>query len=212
MKALIVSGGQRPSRELIEIELASSDVIICADSGANCLYEYKIMPHLLVGDFDSIDKEAFSFFETSDCNIERFPKEKDYTDTELAMNRAIEEYGADEICFLGCSGSRIDHMMGNIGLLLKTLKMRVNARLKDDNNTVILTDKPLCIKGNKGEYFSLIAYGDNVSEVTIEGAKYPLYKYNLKLGEPIGISNEFLEEEVKITFTKGLLLIIYSVD
>jgi thiamine pyrophosphokinase len=211
MKALIVSGGQRPSRELIEKELADSDVVICADSGANCLYEYKIMPHILVGDFDSIDKKVFSFFETSHCKVERFPKEKDYTDTELAMCRAIE-YGADEICFLGCTGSRIDHMMGNIGLLLKALNVKVNAKLKDDNNTLILTDKPLCIKGNKGMNFSLIAYGDNVSEVTIEGAKYPLHKYNLKLGEPIGISNEFLEEEVEITFTKGLLLIIYSVD
>lgn len=62
MKAIIVSGGSAPSRKLIEEEIDEDSILICADGGANCLYEYKIIPDYLIGDFDSIDKNVLTFF------------------------------------------------------------------------------------------------------------------------------------------------------
>lgn len=211
MKVLIISGGQEPSKELLEEEINKSEFVICADSGANCLYKYNVTPDLLLGDFDSINQEVFEFFKKANCKVEKFPKEKDYTDTELAMYRAIE-LGADQICFLGCTGSRIDHLLCNIGLLLKALNKDVKAELKDDNNSIIITDKPINFLGNKGKQFSLYAYGNAVHNLTIKGAKYPLNNYELKLGEPIGVSNEFAQDEVEINFSEGLLLVMFSLD
>lgn len=211
MKAVIIAGGKKPSKELLLNEIKNSDILICADSGANCLYEYEVFPHILLGDFDSINKDAFEFFKLSKCKIEKFPKEKDYTDTELAMYKAFD-LGVDEITFLGCTGSRIDHLLSNFGLLLKCLKEEVKAVIKDENNEVLIADKPITIKGSSGKLFSLQAYGDFVEGLTIEGAKYPLENYKLNIGEPIGTSNEFLQDEVKITFSSGILLIIFSKD
>lgn len=211
MKILIVSGGTAPSKCLLESERENSDLVICADSGANYLYEYGIVPDFLLGDFDSIDKEVYDFFLAKECKKISFPPEKDYTDTELALYQAIE-IGADEIVFLGCTGSRIDHTLGNLGLLKICLNKGISGYLKDDNCTVFVIDKSCEIKGNIGDVFSVQAYCDLVKKLSIHGAKYPLENYDLKLGDSITISNEFMDEVVHLKFESGILLIIYSRD
>ena len=212
MKIVIVSGGTAPSHDLIEKELKDSSFLICADSGGDCLYEYNIIPNFLMGDFDSISKEALSFFSKDEnCIIATYPKDKDFTDTELVLNKA-RELGANEIVFLGCTGTRIDHLMGNIGMLLKCLKLNVKASIKDDHNIIEITDKPIKIKKEKGTTFSLQAYCDKVQDLNIKGAKYELNHYDLILGEPRTISNEFLDRDIDIDFKSGILLIFYSKD
>ena len=47
--------------------------------------------------------------------------EKDETDTELALNRAMAS-GCGEIAVLGATGGRLDHMLGNIHLLYPCLQ------------------------------------------------------------------------------------------
>lgn len=211
MKVLIVSGGTAPAKTLVEEERKNSELIICADSGANCLYEYGIVPDYLLGDFDSIETEVYSFFLDKDCKKLNFPTEKDYTDTELALYKAID-LGADEIVFLGCTGSRIDHTLGNLGLLKVCLNRGIRGYIKDNNCTVFLTDKSCEIEGNTGDVFSVHAYCEVVKGLSIFGAKYPLNKYDLKLGDPITISNEFMDEKVSLQFNSGILLIIFSTD
>ncbi len=212
MKIVIVSGGTAPSYELIEKELEHSSFLICADSGGDCLYKYNIVPNYLMGDFDSINKDALEFFKKSpQCNIESYPTDKDFTDTELVINKALDLRGT-EIVLLGCTGTRIDHLMGNIGMLLKCLNLHVKAYVKDDYNSIEIIDKPIKIKGTKGKIFSLQAYGDKVENLNIKGAKYELHNYFLSIGDPRTISNEFLDVEVEISFNSGNLLVIYSKD
>lgn len=59
MKAIVIGGGEAPSKELLKQEMKDSSYIICADSGANCLYKYDIIPDFILGDMDSIDKKPF---------------------------------------------------------------------------------------------------------------------------------------------------------
>ena len=211
MKAVIICGGLRPSLSLIKSEIEESDLLICADSGANCLYEYNILPDYLVGDFDSIDEVVLKYFSNKECKIERFPRDKDFTDSQLAVKRA-KEMGVEEIVLLGCSGSRLDHTLGNIGLLKECAEMNIKASLKDENNCLTITDKPIELVSRIGQIFSLQAYCDCVENLTIKGAKYKLNNYNLKLGDSRTISNEFLSNRVNIEFTSGLLLVILSND
>lgn len=212
MKIVIVSGGKAPSYELIINELKNSSFLICADSGGNCLYEYNIVPDYLMGDFDSINNDVLKFFEkSSKCNIEIYPSDKDFTDTELVLNKAIE-LGATEIVLLGCTGTRIDHLMGNIGMLLKCLKLNIKAYIKDNYNSIEIVNKTTTIEGEKGKIFSLYPYGSDVENLSIKGAKYKLFNYSLTMGEARCISNEFLDEKVKINFTRGNLLIFHSKD
>jgi len=212
MKIVIVSGGDPPSYELIREELKDSSFLICADSGGECLYRYNIIPNFLMGDFDSISREVLEFFRAQEnCIIDTYPKDKDFTDTELVLNKAVD-LGAKEIVFLGCTGTRIDHLMGNIGMILKCLKLNIKAYIKDNNNSIEITDKPIRLKKEKGTIFSLQAYCDKVKDLNIKGAKFELKHYELALGDPRTISNEFLNKDVNIDFKSGTLLIFYSKD
>ncbi|NMM65641.1 thiamine diphosphokinase [Clostridium sp. P21] len=212
MKVVIVSGGDAPSYELIKNELKESSFLICADSGGNCLYKYNLVPNYLMGDFDSINSKVLEFFKKSaKCIIETYPRDKDFTDTQLVLNKALE-LGGTEIVFLGCTGTRIDHLMGSLGMLLKCLKLNVNAYIRDEHNYIRIVDKPIKIKGKKGETFSLHCYGESVENLSIKGAKYELQNYCLKIGDPRTVSNEFLEGEVEISFTSGNLMLFYSKD
>ncbi|MCY6372366.1 thiamine diphosphokinase [Clostridium ganghwense] len=211
MKIVIASGGMPPSYDLLYEELKEASYLICADSGANYLYEYNICPDILIGDFDSIDIQVLNYFKDNHTNIIQYPPEKDYTDTEIAVNKALE-LNVDEIVLLGCTGTRIDHFLGNLGMLLKCLSKKVTAYIKDEHNTITIADKSLSIFGSEGETFSLAAYSENVENLTISGAKYPLNNYYLEIGSALTISNEFQDKEVKINFDEGILLIIYSRD
>lgn len=211
MKSVIISGGEAPSYELVKKELENSYYLICADSGANCLYKYGLYPDIILGDLDSIDKSALHHFEINKTDIIRFKREKDFTDTYAAVKKAVE-LGCNEIVLLGCTGSRIDHILGNIGILLECLKLKVCAVMKDEHNTISIINNSTNIQGKKGDIFSLIPYGENIEGLNIIGAKYPLENYLLEVGSGLGVSNEFLEEEVKITFTKGTLMVIFSKD
>ena len=57
MVVAIVSGGTPPSEKLLRDYLNKVDFIIAADKGSECLYDYNIIPNLLLGDFDSTKKE-----------------------------------------------------------------------------------------------------------------------------------------------------------
>jgi len=211
MKAVIVSGGNAPSHELIKSELINSSILICGDSGANCLKEYKIEPSYLIGDFDSVKPNVLEYFKNKKCIIEKYPENKDFTDTYLCMEKALNN-GADEIVFLGCTGTRIDHTLGNIGLMLKCVRNGVKAYIKDDNNTIFITDKPIVLSKTNSKYFSVYAYSEKVECLTIKNAKYPLTNYNLTIGDPLTISNEFLDGDIIIEFKSGLLLVMICKD
>jgi thiamine pyrophosphokinase len=211
MKIIIISGGNSPSKELLMKEITEDTFLIGADSGADCLYDYNIKPDLLVGDFDSINKNVFKYYEKSDCIIDIYPTEKDSTDTEIAVQKALS-MNPSEIVFLGCTGSRIDHLFGNIGMLKICLEYGVNACIKDKNNNIRLIDTPILLKGTVGDIFSVQSYGDEVVGLTIKGGKYPLNNYDLKIGESITISNEFASSEVQLEFKSGTLMVILSSD
>ena len=211
MKGLIISGGNPPSKALLNSELQLKPYVICADSGGDCLYKYRIIPDLLIGDFDSISEEAFRYFEKSSCRIIKLPKEKDFTDTEFALKECIKK-GLSEITFLGCTGTRLDHTLGNISLLIICLENNIKGNIKDINNDISITDSPIEINGYFGETFSLLPYTEVVSGLTLEGCKYPLKDYCLKIGNPITISNEFLDTSVRISFKSGIIIIFLSKD
>lgn len=212
MKVIIVAGGERPSLNLLKSELNDDSVIICADSGGNCLYEYEMVPQYLIGDFDSINNNVLDFFSHCEkCSIEKYPKDKDFTDTELALKKALSLH-TDEIVFLGCTGNRIDHILGNLGLLKLCLKHNVNAVIKDEHNEIFLTNKSIDLKQDEKKYFSVQAFGAEIKKLSIVGAKFDLKDYDLTPGDPLTISNEFTGTPIHIRFNEGLLLVMYCND
>lgn len=210
MKILIISSGTPPSAVLLQKEISNCDYIIGVDGGANFLYKNNISPNMLIGDMDSICPEALNFFKNENVAIEQYPKNKDCTDTHLALNKAFS-LKATEIVLLGCTGgNRIDHFLGNIGSLAECLNRSIPATIKDDNNIIAFIDKSVTIHGTKGEIFSLHAYSELVTNLNITGAKFNLSDYDLQLGNSLTLSNEFLDRPIKISFDRGKLLLLIN--
>jgi len=208
MKAIIVAGGTPPSKNLLNKEITPKSIIIAADSGANCLWKYKITPDYLIGDFDSIDNQILQSWINKNVPIERHPQNKDATDGQLALKKAVV-LDTKEIVFLGClGGKRLDHLLGALGLLAECLDLNITACLKDDYQTITLLNQPTIIHGKNGEVFSLQAYGEPVKNLSISGSKYELKNYELKIGDALTLSNEFQNQDINIQFTSGRLLLI----
>lgn len=212
MKVLIVSGGSIPKCEIIKFYSKKANLIIGVDSGCKYLLKNSIVPHYIVGDFDSANKDDIIELENKGVIKYQYNSEKDFTDSEIAMNLAIDN-NATEIIFLGGTGSRFDHTFANIGLMLKAKERGVNLVIIDDNNKIYMVNKDTEFKRDKNyDYISFLAYRDPVENLEIKGAKYSLKNYTLKVGESRTVSNEFLEEKINISFDSGIILAIYSKD
>lgn len=211
MKAIVVSGGEAPSKQLLLNEIRNSNLIIDADKGCGVLYSYNISPNYILGDFDSADKDIIKAMEVSGCEKIKYKKEKDFTDTEIAFNLAVEK-GAKEIVLLRGTGTRYDHFLSNLDLMLRALKMSVILKITDDNNIIFLTDKSMILEGNKGDTMSFHAYCECVKNLNICGSKYDLINYDLCLGDGLTTSNEFIGNDIKITFDSGILMVLYTKD
>ena len=118
MKYLIVAGGTVDEQFAVDIiKNGGYEVIIAVDAGMDFCYKSRIMPDVIVGDFDSVEQEALEFFLGQEqMDIHRLNPEKDDTDTEYALRFAIGR-GATKITVLGGTGSRLDHVIGNVVLL-----------------------------------------------------------------------------------------------
>jgi thiamine pyrophosphokinase len=207
----IVSGGTPPTEKLLRYYLNKVDFIIAADKGSECLYNNSIIPNLILGDFDSIEKKILDDMKLQVKEILEFPPEKDYTDTEIAIMEAIKR-GAKKIYLFGAIGSRIDHTLGNIGLLLTTKKKGAKLEIIDDNNRLYLGENNMMLSGKYGETISFHALCDKVINFNIKGAKYNLENYNMSLLDPRAICNEFLDKPIEISYESGELLIVHSID
>lgn len=190
------------------------ELLIAADSGMEFFYRNGIKPDVIVGDFDSVKPEALTYFkEQPDIEFRELNPIKDDTDTEFAIRLAIE-WGAEKITILGGTGSRLDHVLGNIELLGIGLEKQVSIELLDAHNRIRMIDKGITLLKSEqfGTYVSLIPYTSQVEGLSLCGFKYPLTDYCLKGFCSLGVSNEITAEEAVITFDKGILLVIESRD
>lgn len=211
MIAAIISGGTAPSERLLREYLSKVDYIIAADKGNECLYSYGILPDLIVGDFDSAKKEIIDEMKKQVKEFLEFPPEKDYTDTEIAIIEALKR-GAKKIYLFGGIGSRVDHTLGNIGLILTTKEKGADLEIIDDNNRLYLGNKNMVLYGEPGENISFHALSNIVKNLKIKGAKYTLDGYDMKLLDPRAICNEFINKPIEISYDDGELLILHSFD
>lgn len=206
MKTLIIGNGN-----ISEINNDKYELIICCDGGVNYAFKEGIMPHYIIGDLDSASQQMVTFFEQKGVKIKQFSTHKNETDMELCIDFAID-YGASEIDIIGATGTRFDHTLANINLLIKSVEAKIKTTIIDDNNIIMLTNNNIEIKGKKGDNVSLIPLSSKVEEVTTKGLEYPLDKYNMVVGKSLGISNVMLSDTAYIYIKSGYLLIMKSID
>ena len=186
MRTLIVLGGDPPARELLSRACAWAELVIAADRGLDAFRDEARLPDLILGDMDSVSGDVLSRFE-SIVPERRLPCMKDDTDGQDALKTAMERKGSD-IVFLGALGGRLDHALGNLGLLLYAVHRNVRARIMDDGVTVEAVPGTLRISGMPGDTVSVMPIGP-AGGITLQGFQYPLVNGNLVSENTLGISN-----------------------
>jgi thiamine pyrophosphokinase len=206
-RALIVGGGPVDSRQLREELARKPELIVAADRGGHALLGVGRYPHLAVGDFDSLPGADRSALADAGVRMLSFPAAKDETDLELALDSAVAE-GAEDIRILGGLGRRIDHTLGNIGLLLRAAELGSAARLLDPDHELLLAGRALTLPARPGWALSLIPLTPKVCGVRTGGLAFPLCGEELYLARPRGIHNEFCAATATIEVAEGILLVV----
>lgn len=188
------------------------DVTIGVDYGAFVLVDTNNHIDYAIGDFDSINEKQLLKIKMSCPNVYQYKSEKDETDTELAINFALQ-LNALEINLFGVTGKRIDHFLGVMNLFKKFTHNSCQLNIIDDYNKIYLI-KPgtTNIKKSYYKYISFFAYDQFVSNLTLINFKYELLNYNLQNIDSLTISNEIKEDYGIVKFDEGILLIVESND
>ncbi|ABR29915.1 thiamine pyrophosphokinase [Thermosipho melanesiensis] len=191
MKATIVLNGNTNETFII-----NSETIIAVDGGAKLLKDRGILPKAIVGDMDSLENEIIEYFKRKNVEIVVFPAEKDETDCELAIRYAIEN-GYDEIEIINFFGERLDMILSLFGLMKK---FNVKITLRSEKLECGIIKKQMEKKVKIGEIWSFIPLCK--AKFNLYGFKYQ-FNGEMKIDNPIGVSNETISENVKIEVLDG---------
>lgn len=225
MKAAIVAGGTIDSSFVLDyMKKENYQVTLAADRGLEFFYENHLTPDIIVGDFDSVKPMALEFFQkeggegTQPQMISLNPM-KDDTDTGHALMTAIS-MGCDQVHIFGATGSRLDHVLGNLQLLGYGLRADVDCAILDAYNKIRLIRGETVLHKQEqfGTYVSLIPYTPQVTGLTLEGFLYPLKDhvmgcFYLADAAPVsGVSNEIVDDTARISLKDGILVLVESRD
>jgi thiamine pyrophosphokinase len=205
---VIFANGILPDVEAARRLLAPGDMVLCADGGARHARALGITPHALIGDLDSIARDDLSEFAEAGVPVTRHSHDKDETDLELALEHALEQDPAS-IVIVGALGARLDHTLGNIGLLLDHRLAGRDCCLDDGIERVLFCRARAEIRGAPGDLVSLLPWGGPASGVRTSGLRWPLHAETLLPERSRGISNQLLEKAGTVELDAGLLLIIH---
>lgn len=213
-KILIITGGRTEEEFLSKLlKQEKFSMMIAADRGLVLADRLKVQLDYIVGDFDSVPEAILNQYRMQSAPIQTFPKEKDKTDTQIAIELAMSHHPTD-ITIVGATGSRMDHTLANIHLLLLPLQSGINACIMDQNNKLYLKQESFSIEKARqfGDYVSLLPFGEAVRELTLKGFYYPLDQVILSAGSSLGISNEIVDETAWVEFGEGIVLVMETKD
>ena len=220
MTTVIVAGGNIDEKFVggfIKDLNESSLFIIACDRGYEACETLGIVPNILIGDFDSAATGVQGRARAAGIEIVTLNPEKDDTDAEAALDIAIKNTDEeDEIFLLGATGTRLDHIMGNIALIGKGLKNGRAVIMLDGHNSVQMIEpgeEYVVEREYKfGKYVSVFPYMGPVRGLNMKGFKYPVSNGVIEGFNTLTVSNELAADEGVISIDQGYLVVIESMD
>jgi thiamine pyrophosphokinase len=204
-RILIFANGTLPDLESAGHIPQPDDFIIGADGGTHHALALGLVPHVVIGDFDSFDS---TLLPDSSVELIRFPQDKNETDLELAIDHALK-LNPEEIVIVAALGGRLDQTLANIALLADSQFATRHIKLNDGVEEIFFCRNQISVKGRSGDIVSLIPWGGEVAGVETKNLKWKLSKETLYPYKTRGISNVMLSEEASIKIDSGLLLVVH---
>lgn len=196
---IIMANGDFPTHPKPLAQLTQANTIIACDGAAEPLIANDYIPHVIVGDLDSLPEALKRDY----ANILVHDPDQETNDLTKAINWAIS-HAIKNICILGATGKREDHTLGNLGLLAD-YNHSVNAIIMTDHGTfeIIKTEKTLdCRPGQQISIFQLTPK----TRITTKGLRYPLTEKSLNAWWQ-GTLNESIGEQITISCSAGEVLL-----
>lgn len=200
---LLVGGGRAPSPDWLA-EVAANKPLWCIDHGLDICHTANLAPERLIGDNDSVSPESFAWAEHLGIKIVSFPPEKDFTDTQLALQMVAP---GTFVLLTGAFGGRFDHLFSTI-----------NSFAGANISGVITDEKELLLPLTAGtsatlkftvppKAVSLLPLSENCTDVSISGTKWPLTNQKLARNNPYAVSNEIKKDTdtISVSVKNGIL-------
>lgn len=203
---MVANGDVLPSDRAV---IGAKDFVVAADGGALALERWKVLPHLIVGDMDSLGEAGVERFARQGIPVAQFSEAKDESDLELAVAHAIG-VGATEIVLLGAlGGDRLDHETANLLLLADPGYdgVRLEARRGALRIRGLRGEGTLSLASPVGALVTLLPVNGDAEGITTEGLRYPLSDETLRFGRARGLSNEVASLPANVKVHKGSLLV-----
>ena len=205
-RIIIFANGDLPDLEKARPLLHDDDFIIAADGGTRHALALGLTPNVIVGDLDSLP----SNFEPSTFNgeIVLYPKDKNETDLELAIQHALT-LDPEQVIILAALGGRLDQTLGNIVLISDLQPATCNLQLNDGIEEIFFCHDTCKINGTLGDTVSLLPWQGEATGIVTTGLKWSLQNETLYPNKTRGISNEMTSETATVQIKSGLLLIVH---
>ncbi len=209
MKTLLLTGGTWPDDERAMSLYHAADYVICCDGAAHNAVRLGMVPHMLIGDMDSISVQDRHDLLSQGTKETALPMEKDETDTQSACNVAIA-LGAQKVVIVGGLGGRLDHTLGNIHCLWMLHLEGIEARMESGREVAHIVTEKISLGRYKGYTFSLIPLIQQTEVFRMTGVKYPLVHTPLMLGSTLGISNIVVQQDALLSMQSGTALLLVN--
>jgi len=208
--AIVVLGGTPPTRAIRQ-HIPAHQLVIAADSGLHGAIDLGLRVNVVIGDMDSVDKAVLAAVEANGTTVTQLPRDKDSTDAELALLKAVE-MGATKIVLITKGGGRLDHELGVFAVLQNPNLRHCTIEALWDNSILHLIHGPasVTITGKVGSNVGLIAAGGSASGISTAGLKWALANESLAPHSSRGISNQLTEETATISVQTGSLFVVQS--
>ena len=217
VQVVVVAGGGALSPRAIEA-VRDGSFVVAADSGLDHAVAGGLAPDVLVGDLDSISAAGRMWAYEHGAEIEEHEPDKDLTDTELAVARALQVTGVSDLLLLcgsvSASDERLDHLLG----ILLALGHPSLAPLNSVQAVIGTTLFRVLHSGHSAipdlepaQQFSLLALHGPCAGVNVSGARWPLINARLTASEARGLSNEASlapDSHTEVSVQTGVLTVV----
>ncbi len=207
VKVALVLNGDEPGADELKL-LDACDAIVCADGAAQALLKTNHPPTVIVGDLDSLKPDAYKWADALDIPIERHKGDKDQSDGELALEKALS-LGATSVLIIGGHGGRSAMFLANLKLLRTCFDRKIEASMvgKGESLRYVGAGMEHVWAGRTGATLNLIPV-DHPAKVTLEGTAFDGKEVVLPRTGSRGVSNKILKDAAKVTVLDGVVLAV----
>ena len=228
--AAVFSGGQcAADTNAIVKKIGLPSFIIAADSGFESALSFAAQhgrkSAIKTGDMDSISKMRLNEYmaEAPLCRCEKWERDKDFSDTELALIRArewaLEAAGARVVLFGGGGGERIEHFLALTKIVHKDFAPHLWF-FAEQCVSVLQTGTTLTLSQcRQNDYISIFCgSAENNSCANIIHAEGLFWNIDtldwengaFSLSNKISAEYENLKKDVRITVEQGVFFLFFS--